>query len=277
MESDKFKFKEMSGQKMPRWQQYAALTLGKTDALSLLKFELIGLVCNSLPGALGLYLRSKLYPSLLGSVGRNVVFGRGLTLRHPHKIVIGDNVVIDDNCVLDAKGGSNQGIRIRNGVFVGRNTLIYCKNGNIDLGDRVNVGANCQLYSGRQLSIGKGTMIAAYTYIMSGGRYDYQSVVPLVDQAGYSQGPTTIGENCWMGAKAVVLDGVSIADSAVVGAGAVVTKDLPERAIALGVPAKVVGYKNTAAADKPSVEPAGMEKASDAMETRTMELVERSQ
>ena len=52
----------------------------------------------------GLVLRKRLYPWLLGSCGRNVVFGQNVVLRHPHKIHIGSNVVIDDNCLLDAKG-----------------------------------------------------------------------------------------------------------------------------------------------------------------------------
>ena len=47
-----------------------------------------------------------------------------------------DNVVIDDNCLLDAKGESNRGIRIGDGVFIGRNTILSCKNGDIELGRR---------------------------------------------------------------------------------------------------------------------------------------------
>ena len=62
------------------------------------------------PGALGLFLRSKLYPLILGRVGRNVAFGCNVVLRHPHKIEIDDNVVIDDQCCLDAKGTTNRGI-----------------------------------------------------------------------------------------------------------------------------------------------------------------------
>ena len=57
-------------------------------------------------------------------------------LRHPHKIHIGSNVVIDDNCLLDAKGETNRGIRIGDGVFIGRNTILSCKNGDIELGRR---------------------------------------------------------------------------------------------------------------------------------------------
>ena len=68
------------------------------------------------------------------------MFGVNVTLRHPHKIAIGDNVVIDDQCCLDAKGTDNRGIAIGNGVFVGRNTILSCKNGDIVIEDRANLG-----------------------------------------------------------------------------------------------------------------------------------------
>ena len=100
-----------------------------------------------MPGALGLALRKALYPLLLGSCGRNVVFGQNVVLRHPHKIHIGDNVVIDDNCLIDAKGETNRGIRIGDGVFIGRNTILSCKNGDIELADGANIGFNCEIFS----------------------------------------------------------------------------------------------------------------------------------
>ncbi|AOY80055.1 MULTISPECIES: acyltransferase [Moorena] len=239
MEQGNFKVKEVSKGKIPRWQQYAALVVGKTELLSFLKYEIITFFLMNLPGALGLYLRSKFYPLILGEVGSKVVFGRGVTLRHPHKIRIGENVIIDDNCVLDAKGQSNSGISLGDGVFVGRNSIIYCKDGDIEIQPQVNIGANCQIYSKCLVKIGKGTMIAAYNCILSGGRYDYKSEVPLAEQSSYTNGPTLIGEGCWLGTKAVVLDGLSIGDRTVVGAGAVVTKDLPAGVVAMGVPAKV--------------------------------------
>ena len=93
-------------------QKYAALVVGRPGLGALLKYELVVTLAQALPGALGLALRKTLYPLLLGSCGRNVVFGQNVVLRHPHKIHIGDNVVIDDNCLLDAKGETNRGIRI---------------------------------------------------------------------------------------------------------------------------------------------------------------------
>src|SRR6266498_2952343 len=115
--------------------KYSALVVGRPGGAGLLKHELIVMLSQSQAGAFGLLLRKALYPLLLGSCGRNVVFGQNVVLRHPRKIHIGSNVVIDDNCLLDAKGDSNRGIRIGDGVFVGRNTILSCKNGDIDLAD----------------------------------------------------------------------------------------------------------------------------------------------
>ena len=236
----KYRVKQLSQRKVPRWRQYAQMVVGKPGLLSLLKYELITAVAGSMPGALGLFLRSKLYPLLLGEVGRNVVFGRGLTLRHPHKVRIGRDVVIDDNCVLDAKGEANAGITIGDGAFIGRNTIVYCKDGDIHIGPTANISSNCELYSSHHLEIGSGTLVAAYCYLMSGGSYDVDSATPVALQDGFARGPTVIGEGCWIGAKVVVMDGVRIGDRTVVGAGAVVTRDLPAGSVATGIPARVV-------------------------------------
>src|SRR5207342_2809691 len=136
-------------------QKYASLVVGKPGLGALLKYELIVTLTQGWPGAVGLALRKSLYPLLLGSCGRNVIFGQHVVLRHPHKIHIGSNVVIDDNCLVDAKGESNRGIRIGDGVFVGRNTILSCKNGDIELADAANLGFNCEVFSASRVTIGK--------------------------------------------------------------------------------------------------------------------------
>lgn len=221
---------------------YRNLCYGDTSLWYVIKSELIVLLTSGMPGALGLWLRQKLYPSLFRKTGRQVVFGRNLTLRHAHKIALGDHVVIDDNAVLDAKGDRNEGIAVGNGVYVGRNTIVYCKNGNIRLGDGVNVSSNCQIFSSNEVSIGPQTVIAAYVYVLSGGQYDvHDRATPFAEQSGMmTKGPTRIGANCWLGAGVVVVDGVAIGEHCVVGAGAVVTGDVPDNRLAVGVPARVV-------------------------------------
>src|SRR6476620_4718243 len=158
---------QLFSSKSPR-EKYASLVVGRPGLAALLKYELVVMLAQPRAGAFGLLLRKQLYPWLLGSCGRNVVFGQNVVLRHPHKIRIGDRVVIDDNCLLDAKGEVNAGITIGSGVFVGRNTILSCKNGDIELGDEANVGFNCEIFSASRVRVGRCTLIAAYVYLIGG-------------------------------------------------------------------------------------------------------------
>jgi acetyltransferase-like isoleucine patch superfamily enzyme len=230
---------ELFDEKRSRVQRYRDLVIGRPGLWALVRFELITLLCANMPGALGLFLRSRLYPRLLGRCGHGVTFGANVVLRHPHKIAIGDNVVIDDACCLDAKGTTNQGIVIGDGVFVGRNTILSCKNGDILLEDHANIGFNVEVFSASRVRVGKSVLIAAYTYLV-GGDHLYDRVdVPVLYQGRTAQG-IDVGDHVWLGAHVVVTDGSRIGRDAIVGAGAVVVGEIPEFNIAAGVPAKVI-------------------------------------
>jgi acetyltransferase-like isoleucine patch superfamily enzyme len=222
--------------------KYADLVVGRRGLGPLLKYELVVLVAQPWPGALGLALRKLMYPWLLGSCGPGVIFGQNVVLRHPHKIHIGRNVVIDDNCLLDAKGAANRGIRIGDGVFVGRNTILSCKNGDIELADGANLGFNCEVFSASRVTIGPSVLMAAYTYVI-GGDHDLSDTSKPVLAQGRTSAGVTIGEGAWLGAGAKILDGVTIGAHAVVGAGAVVKDDVPAHAVAVGMPARVVSTR----------------------------------
>src|SRR3954462_4396486 len=145
--------------------KYAALVVGRPGLGALLKYELIVMFAQSWPGALGLAMRKLLYPLLLGSCGRNVVFGQHVVLRHPHKVHIGSNVVVDDNCLVDAKGETNRGIRIGDGVFIGRNSILSGKGGSVVAGGGENIGYNGQFFAGSRVTIGRRVLMAAYSYV----------------------------------------------------------------------------------------------------------------
>ena len=221
-------------------RKYFALTYGPMPRWKALLMELAVLLFSGMPGALGLFLRSKIYRPFFGACGRKVAIGRGVTLRHPSKIFLGEGVVIDDRATLDAKGSSNRGITLGDGVFVGRNTTVYCKNGDVSLAANASLSANVIVFSSNDLAIGEGTMVGSFSYLLSGGEYDCASPVPFCRQSGMvTKGPLRVGANCWLGAHVTVLDAASIGDGAVVGAGAVVVSPIPPRSLALGVPAKV--------------------------------------
>jgi acetyltransferase-like isoleucine patch superfamily enzyme len=223
-------------------EKYRDLVVGRPGFAALAKYEVVVMLSQGLAGAAGLALRKVMYPWLLGSCGRGVVFGQHVVLRHPHKIHIGSHVVIDDHCLIDAKGETNLGIRIGDGVFIGRNTILSCKNGDIQVADGANLGFNCEVFSASRVTIGRGALIAAYSYII-GGDHDFSDPAKaVIVQPRVSTG-VSIGDGAWIGAGAKVLDGVAIGDRAVVGAAAVVRENVPPGAIAVGIPARVVGSR----------------------------------
>jgi acetyltransferase-like isoleucine patch superfamily enzyme len=226
-------------------QRYSDLVVGRPGLWALLKYELIVTLCASLPGALGLLLRARLYPFILGRAGRGVTFGIGVVLRHPHKIFLDDHVVIDDYCCLDAKGTTNRGIEIGPRAFISRNAVLTCKNGDIVIGEAANIGVNVEISSASRVTIGAKVLIAAYSYLVGGDHLYDRTDIPVLDQGRTSQG-ISVGDHAWIGAHVVVTDGARIGRDAIVGAGAIVVGDIPEFAIAAGIPAKTIRDRRAA-------------------------------
>ncbi|RMD94717.1 MAG: hypothetical protein D6813_01685 [Calditrichaeota bacterium] len=221
--------------------KYQDLVLGRPGLMNLTKYEFIMSCFSWIPGAFGLFLRSKFYPKILGKVGKNVIFGTNVVLRHPHKIEIGDNVIIDDNCLLDAKGATNQGIRIGNNVYIGRNTILSCKDGDIELHDHVNIGFNCEIFSSGKVVLEDYALIAAYCYIVGGGNYSLEKTgLPISQQPVFDNRGIVLEKNCWLGARVTVLDGARIGHDSAIGANSLVNSEIPPFSVAVGSPAKVV-------------------------------------
>ena len=220
---------------------YQDLVLGTRSLGYLALYELVMLLSQWVPGALGLFLRRLMYPWLLGSCGAGCLFGRGVSLRHPRKIRLGRGVVVDEHALLDAKGRDNQGLTLGDRVFIGRNTIVYTKDGDIELAQGVNVSHNCELFSSNLLSVGQGTFIAAYSYLLSGGEYDLDSPTPFAQQPGtLSRGPTRVGADVWIAAHVTVADGSEIGERAVVGANSLVMGRVEPGTLAAGTPARTI-------------------------------------
>lgn len=219
--------------------KYRELVIGRPGFYALVRYEAVMLVSSWVPGALGLVLRRFLYPWLLGGCGSKPVFGQNVVLRHPHKIRLGDGVIVDDNCMLDAKGSTNTGITLGDRVFLGRNTILSCKNGDIVLDEGVNIGFNSQIASGSSVRVGRDGLLAAYCYLIGGGHESGDLSRPVQEQKAVSRG-VTLEDNVWLGAGVKVLDGVTVGADCIIGTGAVVSSDIPERSIAAGIPARVI-------------------------------------
>jgi acetyltransferase-like isoleucine patch superfamily enzyme len=221
-------------------QAYLDLQVGSTGFWSLAKYELLASFGTLLPGSLGLAFRRMLWPSLFERSGRNVVWGRNVVVRHPGKMVIGEGVLVDDDCFFDAKGSGSGEFRIGDEVLVSRGCIVSGKGGNLDIGPRANIGAYSQIWSLGGLSIGADARLAGHCYI-GGGGYDPDGPidVPMSEQP-VVPGFIEVGSDCWLGAGVVVLPGVKVGRGSVVGAGSVVTRDIPAYSIAVGAPARVI-------------------------------------
>ncbi len=236
-------FEDVMRRKKSPLKKYADIVIGVYDYWLLFKYEVITSLFSPLPGLLGYFLRQLFFPRLLKRQGRGAVWGRNVSLRHPQKIIVGDRCVIDEYCMLSAQGDENSGITLGQEVLLGRGTVVGTRNGTVEIGDYSNIGANCRIGTTSRVVFGKHVLLAANCYV-GGAQHKFDRLdIPIMRQGYESKGGVTIEDDVWLGAGVTVVDGVRIGTGSVIGAGAVVTKDIPPYSIAMGVPAKVVGNR----------------------------------
>ena len=117
--------------------------------------------------------------------------------------------------------------------------LVMSAPSQIELGDHVFINTGCILHAEGGLTIGSDTKIGPYTTIWTSNHNFDRTDVPFRSQ-GDKLAPVEIGRDVWIGASVTILAGVSIGDKSVIGAGSVVTKDIPPFSVAVGNPAKVI-------------------------------------
>lgn len=244
----------LKDRKTSNLSKYRWLTVGKSSFTRFLYFELLTFFLQGLRGALGIFLRQKLLPSTFQECGSGLVVGRNVVIRHPGRIVIGHNVVIDDNVVLDAKGDADTTIEIGSNTLIGRNSALVCKGGTIRLDCGVNVSVNCTVISESNVTIGEKSLVAGHCYIIGGGNHGVEfNGVPFVEQPRVDKGGVHIKENCWLGASSTVLDGTIIGPDSVVGASSLVCRNVAPQTIVGGVPAQPISSSSAPLASENNV------------------------
>jgi len=110
----------------------------------------------------------------------------------------------------------------------------------IEIGDNSGLGVNCAIAFAR---IGSNVMMGPDVLYIEGNHMFDRVDIPMIEQGHYPSKELVIGDDVWIGARVVLLPGVTVGRGAVIGAGAVVTKDVPEYAIVAGNPAKIIRYR----------------------------------
>ncbi len=107
----------------------------------------------------------------------------------------------------------------------------------VHFGKNIYANFNLTLVDDTHIYVGDNTMFGPNVTVATAGH----PILPALRERGYQyNAPVRIGKNCWIGAGAVLLPGVTLGDNVVVGAGSVVTKDLPSNVVAVGNPCKVL-------------------------------------
>jgi acetyltransferase-like isoleucine patch superfamily enzyme len=138
-------------------------------------------------------------------------------------------------------------IRVNGGgaIFIGKNceihpySMLLTYGGNIQIGDNCSVNPFSIVYGHGGVRIGNGVRIAAHTVIIPANHNPRSDAVPLYLSGTTGKG-IVIEDDVWLGAGSCVLDGAHISRNAIVGAGSVVTKSVPENVTVAGVPARII-------------------------------------
>ena len=135
--------------------------------------------------------------------------------------------------------GRSARVRFGRWVWIGHDTKIRCHEGEVRIGDKTVLGQECTISAYKHVSIGEQCVIADRVMMI-----DFDHNVAEVERTIRAQGiykrDVRVGNNVWIGYGAQILRGVSVGDNAIVGASAVVTKDVPANAVVAGSPARVI-------------------------------------
>lgn len=170
-------------------------------------------------------------------------FGRKVQLFNKRNIYFGNNVVLGDFVKLSGLGEGK--LQLGNNVNIGSfSQVIISSSFNnigkyIEIGDNVGIGEYAYIGGGGGTKIGANTIVGQYLSIHP-ENHNYLNSEMLIREQGVSRKGIDIGENCWIGSKVTVLDGVKIGNNSVIAAGSVVTKSFPSNSMIGGVPAKLI-------------------------------------
>ncbi len=177
---------------------------------------------GAIPGRTGRLVRRLYWRTRFASCGRTLSIGEHGEIACPTNIRLGDRIYIDRGIVLRA-----------------------CEGGSIDIGDDFGANGNVRLIAdcGGRIEIGDKVIIGPNVVLRAADHAMERIDLPIREQ-GHAAGVIRIGNDVWIAANVVVLRDVSIGDHAVIGAGSVVTGDIPPYAVATGAPARVVRMRD---------------------------------
>ena len=191
-------------------------------------------------------LRGKRFQLGHPKIAKNIFVGKNVKALEKRYLSIVEKTKLHDSVYIDAL--STDGVKIGDHVVLGRNTRIECTGGlqnigkGVSIGNRSTFGSDCFFGAAGGIEIGEDVIAGQYIRFHS-ENHNYSDTSMLIREQGVTHKGIKIGNNCWIGAGAVFLDGAEIGDGCVVAANAVVTKKFLSNVVLAGMPAQVVKRK----------------------------------
>lgn len=191
-------------------------------------------------------VRGKVFSFGHKKIAKSVFVGKNVRAIEKKHLTIGQRTKLQDGVYIDAL--SREGVSIGDSVVIGRNTRIECTGGlqsigkGVRVGNRTTFGNDCMFGAAGGIEIGDDVVAGQFIRFHS-ENHNYNDLTKLIREQGVSHKGIKIGNNCWIGAGAVFLDGAELGNGCVVGANAVVTKKFPDNVVIAGIPAKVIGHR----------------------------------
>lgn len=192
-------------------------------------------------------IRGVLIKPFLGKSKGTLFIGKKCDIRCKKKIRFLGSATIEDYTKIDAL--SKGGIEIGNNFSIGRNSIIECTGvlrelgESLEIGENVGIAANAFIAVRGKLKIGNDTIFGPGVSIHT-ENHNFEALDKPIRLQGATRKGVTIGNDCWIGSKVTILDGVNIGNNVIVAAGAVVNKNVPDYAVVGGVPAKIIKMRN---------------------------------
>lgn len=242
MEGNFHQYERILTKKEGIFKKYSRRVIGSEKIFDIFIYEFMELFVMWVPGAIGFALRTLLFGLLLKKTGGKNYYSHHITVRGGKKITIGKDVFLDSYVTLDVKDMDSVGIDIGNNTFIERFSLVSSgigKKGYVKIGDNCSIGIGVIIYGHGGVIIGNNVMMAAQSYVVAASHVYSDTEKPMFEQGLIAKG-IVIEDDVWLGAGVKVLDGVRIGKGSIIGAGAVVTKDIEPHSIAVGVPARTI-------------------------------------
>ena len=188
-------------------------------------------------------LRGFCYRWRLHSCGRRLLVGTRTKIFFPSFISVGNHVLIGNDVQMN--GLSKEGITLSDGVHLRERVSIQATSVldhpgvGVSIGQNTYIGPDSILGAGGGIRIGSDVLIGSGVHVLA-ENHEFSSREKPIRIQGVTQKGITIGDDCWIGNQAIILDGVTIGKGSVIGAGSIVTTSISEYSVAVGSPARVV-------------------------------------